>query len=268
MGVRGDFLVIGSGIAGLRAAISLADAGEVVVLTKTDPRESNTGYAQGGIAAAIGPDDSPELHGRDTLAAGDGLCTVEAVGRPGPRGGRADVRQLIDWGAAFDRDPDGAPALTREGSHSVRRVLHAHDATGRELGRVLWSRVAANRRIRVLDEALATELVIRDGLCVGVTYISKGRRAHGQRRTDAAGDRWRRPGLSRDDQPGDRHGRRGRHGGAGGRAGHGPRVRAVPSHRVEHRGIPRFLLSEALRGEGARLVNEHGEAFMSRYKRR
>jgi L-aspartate oxidase len=69
-----DFLVIGSGIAGLRAAISLADAGRVVMLTKADPRESNTGYAQGGIAAAIGSDDSPELHARDTLAAGDGLC--------------------------------------------------------------------------------------------------------------------------------------------------------------------------------------------------
>jgi len=77
--LRGDFLVIGSGIAGLRAAISLAEAGEVVILTKADPRESNTGYAQGGIAAALGPDDSPELHAKDTLAAGDGLCLPEAV---------------------------------------------------------------------------------------------------------------------------------------------------------------------------------------------
>ena len=74
MDLRGDFLVIGSGIAGLRAAISLAEAGDVIILTKADPRESNTGYAQGGIAAAIGPDDSPELHAQDTIAAGDGLC--------------------------------------------------------------------------------------------------------------------------------------------------------------------------------------------------
>ena len=79
MGVRGDFLVIGSGIAGLRAAISLAETGDVVMLTKADPRESNTGYAQGGIAAAMGPDDSPDLHFSDTMAAGDGLCFGDAV---------------------------------------------------------------------------------------------------------------------------------------------------------------------------------------------
>ncbi len=82
------------------------------------------------------------------------------------------MRELIDWGAAFDRDDDGNPALTREGAHSVRRVLHAHDATGRELGRVLWSRVSASRRIRVLDDALATDLVVEDGRCMGARYIT------------------------------------------------------------------------------------------------
>jgi L-aspartate oxidase len=94
--LRADFLVIGSGIAGLRAAISLADAGEVIVLTKADPRESNTGYAQGGIAVAIGADDSPELHAKDTIAAGDGLCNPDAVDvlvHEGPR----YVRELIEW---------------------------------------------------------------------------------------------------------------------------------------------------------------------------
>ena len=112
MDVRSDFLVIGSGIAGLRAALSLVDVGDVVVLTKADPSESNTGYAQGGIAAAMGPDDSPELHARDTIAAGDGLCELDAVNllvREGPR----YVGELIDWGAAFDRAPDGRPALGR-----------------------------------------------------------------------------------------------------------------------------------------------------------
>src|SRR5918993_1618864 len=98
MNVRADFLVIGSGIAGLRAALSLADAGQVIVLTKADPRESNTGYAQGGIAAAMGDDDSPELHAKDTMAAGDGLCVPNAVHvltHDGPR----YVRELLEWGA-------------------------------------------------------------------------------------------------------------------------------------------------------------------------
>ena len=132
--LRSDFLVIGSGIAGLRAALTLAETGDVVVLTKADPRESNTGYAQGGIAAAVGPDDSPELHASDTLAAGDALCdpvAVDLLVREGPR----YVNELIDWGAAFDRGEDGKLALAREGAHSVRRVLHAHDATGREIAR-------------------------------------------------------------------------------------------------------------------------------------
>src|SRR6185295_39416 len=122
-----DFLIVGGGVAGLRAAIGLAPAGRVLVLTKADPAESNTGYAQGGIAAALGPDDSPELHGRDTMAAGDGLCHAPAVDvlvHDGPR----DVRELIAWGAAFDRDASGQPALAREAAHTVRRVLHARDA--------------------------------------------------------------------------------------------------------------------------------------------
>jgi L-aspartate oxidase len=138
---RTDFLIIGSGIAGLRAAVELAGAGSVLVLTKAEPREGNTGYAQGGIAAAVGSDDSPELHAADTIAAGDGLCDERAVNilvESGPR----YVRELIAWGAAFDRDANGEPALAIEGAHSARRVLHAHDATGREIARVLWKKVA------------------------------------------------------------------------------------------------------------------------------
>ena len=100
--------MIGSGVAGLRAAISLAEAGDVVLLTKADPRESNTGYAQGGIAAALGADDSPDLHARDTTAAGDGLCVSAAVDVPVHEGPRY-VQELLDWGAAFDRDADGRP---------------------------------------------------------------------------------------------------------------------------------------------------------------
>jgi L-aspartate oxidase len=170
--VRGDFLVIGSGIAGLRAAISLAESGSVIILTKADPRESNTGYAQGGIAAAVGADDSPELHASDTVAAGDGLCVADAV-RVLTEDGPRYVRELLEWGAAFDRDGDGQPALGREAAHSVRRVLHAHDATGREIGRLLWSRVAADPQVTVFEDALAMALVARDGVCTGATFVDK-----------------------------------------------------------------------------------------------
>jgi len=264
--VRGDFLVIGSGIAGLRAAIALAEAGDVVVLTKADPRESNTGYAQGGIAAALGPDDSPELHARDTMAAGDGLCVAEAVDvlvREGPR----YVRELIDWGAAFDRAADGQPALGREGAHSVRRVLHARDATGREIARLLWSRVSADRRIRVLDDALATELMMRDGACTGAEFVTseagQGTVAASQTllATGGAGQVFREttnPAIATGD-------------GIAMAAFAGARVadlEFVQFHPtvLSVDGAPRFLLSEAMRGEGARLVNQAGEAFVQRYE--
>ena len=174
MDLRGDFLVIGSGIAGLRAALRLAEAGDVIVLTKGDPEESNTGYAQGGIAAALGGDDSPSLHAQDTMKAGDGLCdpdAVDALVSEGPR----YVRELLAWGARFDREADGSPALAREAAHSVRRVLHARDATGREIGRLLWSKVSSNRRIRVLQDASATDLVVDGGKCIGARYVGSGR---------------------------------------------------------------------------------------------
>lgn len=266
MDVRGDFLVIGSGIAGLRAALSLADVGDVVILTKADPRESNTGYAQGGIAAAIGPDDSPELHAHDTMAAGDGICVPEAVDvlvREGPR----YVGELIDWGAAFDRAPDGRPALGREGAHSVRRVLHARDTTGREIARVLWSRVSSNRRIRVVDDALVTDLVVTGGQCAGATFVTTGEArvvvSAGRTllATGGAGQVYREttnPAVATGD-------------GIAMAARAGARVvdlEFVQFHPtvLSVEGAPRFLLSEALRGEGARLINRAGEAFVERYE--
>ena len=137
-----DFIVIGSGIAGLRAAIALAPVGRVLILTKAEPTESNTGYAQGGIAAALGDDDSPALHGADTIKAGDGLCDEDAV-RVLVEQGPPYVTELLEWGTRFDRDESGRPARGREAAHTVRRVLHAGDTTGREIGRVLWNRVSA-----------------------------------------------------------------------------------------------------------------------------
>ena len=266
MDVRGDFLVIGSGIAGLRAALTLAESGDVVVLTKADATESNTGYAQGGIAAALGPDDSPELHARDTLAAGDGLCDAEAVDvlvREGPK----YVGELLTWGAAFDRGADGAPALAHEAAHSVRRVLHAHDATGREIGRLLWSRVSVHPRIRVLQDTHATELVTADGACIGARYVS-GRADAGSiiaartlLATGGAGQVFREttnPPVATGD-------------GMAMAAEAGARVtdlEFVQFHPtvMNVKGAQRFLLSEALRGEGAHLVNDAGERFMTRYE--
>jgi L-aspartate oxidase len=264
--VRGDFLVIGSGIAGLRAAISLADAGDVIILTKADPRESNTGYAQGGIAAAMAPDDSPELHASDTIAAGDGLCVPEAV-RVLTQDGPRYVRELLDWGAAFDRDGNGQPALGREAAHSVRRVLHARDATGREIGRVLWQKVAAHPRVTVLDDALAMALTVRAQSCSGAAFIDRdGAVQHVEAErtliaTGGAGQVFREttnPAIATGDGIAIAFE-------AGARVADLEFVQFHPTV-LNVEGAPRFLLSEALRGEGARLVNDAGERFVQRYE--
>jgi L-aspartate oxidase len=264
--VRGDFLVIGSGIAGLRAAISLAEAGTVVMLTKADPRESNTGYAQGGIAAAFGEDDSPELHARDTMSAGDGLCQPEAVDvlvREGPR----YVRELIDWGVAFDRDERGQPALGREAAHSVRRVLHVRDATGRSIGQVLGQAAAAHPRVRVFDDALAMSLIVRGGLCRGATFLDRDgrvREAEAERTLIASGGAGQvyrettNPAIATGDGIAMAFE-------AGARVADLEFVQFHPTA-LNVAGAPRFLLSEALRGEGAWLVNHAGERFVQRYE--
>jgi L-aspartate oxidase len=263
---RGDFLVIGSGIAGLRAALRLVDTGSVIILTKAEPRESNTGYAQGGIAAAIGDDDSPELHARDTLAAGDHLCLPEAVDvltRDGP----VYVRELVEWGAAFDRDQRGRLALGREAAHSVRRVLHAHDATGREISRVLWQRVSSHPRVRVLQDAQATSLVVRNGVVVGAEVVGSGglvgavEAARTLVATGGAGQIFREttnPAVATGDGIAMAFE-------AGARVADLEFVQFHPTV-LNVEGGARFLLSETLRGEGAWLVNESGERFVKRYE--
>jgi L-aspartate oxidase len=260
-----DFLVVGSGVAGLRAAIGLAAAGRVLVLTKASPAESNTGYAQGGIAAAVGGDDTPALHAADTIRAGDGLCDEAAVAVLVEQGPPL-VRELIDWGARFDRGPDGRPALGREAAHSVRRVLHAGDATGREIGRVLWDRVNAVAGVTTIDHAFVTDLLIEGGRVRGAAYLDRDAvRIEVSARaillaTGGAGQTFREttnPVVATGDGIALAY-----H--AGARVADLEFVQFHPTA-LSVEGAPRFLISEALRGEGARLVNVHDEAFMLRY---
>jgi len=260
-----DFVIVGGGVAGLRAAIALAGGGRVLVLTKAEPAESNTGYAQGGIAAAIGDDDSAALHEADTVRAGDGLCDEDAVRvcvGEGPR----YVRELIDWGARFDRAADGRPALGREAAHSVRRVLHAGDATGREIGRVLWERVSALAGVNTIDHALVAEIIVEDGRASGVRYFDRDgvrqevRAAATLLATGGAGQVYREttnPAVATGDGIALAYR-------AGARVADLEFVQFHPTA-LKRPGAPRFLISEALRGEGARLVNSRGESFMARY---
>jgi len=262
--LQADFLIVGSGIAALRAAASLEGAGDVLVLTKAGPHAGNTDYAQGGIAAAVGPDDTPDLHFADTMAAGDGLCDARAVRVLVDEGPRY-VRQLIDWGAVFDRAADGTLELGLEAAHGRRRVLHARDATGRGIGRALWEHVARIAGVRVQEQARAVSLIVEDGRCAGAVFVQDDRIVSARARCTlvatggagqvfsettnpavATGDgiaiAWRAGAAVADLEFVQFH----------------PTALKVP-------GQPRFLLSEALRGEGARLVNAAGEPFMDRY---
>jgi L-aspartate oxidase len=260
-----DFLIVGGGIAGLRAAIALAPAGRVAVLTKADPNESNTGYAQGGIAAAVGDDDSPDLHAADTIRAGDGLCDEQAV-RVLVEQGPVYVRELLEWGAQFERDASGRPALGREAAHSVRRVLHAGDATGREIGRTLWNRVSGLESVNTINHALVTELIVEAGRVVGAAFFDPSG-ARKELRADAtllatggAGQVFSdttNPAVATGDGISLAY-----H--AGARLADLEFVQFHPTA-LKRAGAPRFLISEALRGEGARLVNVRGDAFMTRY---
>jgi L-aspartate oxidase len=154
-----DTLVVGTGVAGLRCAIEAARHGDVVVLAKESVDLSNTSWAQGGIAAAIAREDSSESHVRDTLDAGGGLCDPVAV-RVLAEEGPAEVSQLLSWGMRIDRAPDGTPALGLEGGHHRARIVHADgDATGHELARVLVERARATPGLRIFDRCFAIDLL-------------------------------------------------------------------------------------------------------------
>src|SRR5215475_10368621 len=167
-----DFLVIGAGVAGLRAGIELAAAGKVVVLAKREIRDSATHYAQGGIAAALSDEDEVSLHLQDTLVAGDGICNVDAV-RVLVEEGPPRIEELIEWGTKFDRDGTKL-AFTREGAHSRSRILHAHgDSTGREILRALYAKAKTLPNISVLEFEFSTDLQTADGRVCGIRLITE-----------------------------------------------------------------------------------------------
>ena len=273
-----DFVIIGSGIAGLSFALKAAAHGRVAIITKRNRSESNTNYAQGGIACVTSAEDTFELHIRDTLDAGAGLCD-EGIVRRIVTDGPARIQELIDIGVHFDERADGShqPELAKEGGHSKRRILHSRDMTGREIERALLAAVAAHPEIDVLENHIAVDLITLAKLglpgedrCVGVYVLNDPTGEVIPLRTDrvilatggcgkvylyttnpaiATGDgvamAWR----------------------AGASVANMEFIQFHPTclYHPEARGL---LISEAVRGEGARLIDAKGRTFMERYDQR
>lgn len=266
-----DFLVIGSGLAGLVFALEVADYGSVVVVTKTDPEEGNTVYAQGGIASVMSPLDSFESHISDTIRAGAGLCNnsvVESVVRDGP----GLIRYLLDLGVQFDKqEPTDEFELGREGGHSTRRILHTKDATGREIHRVLLERVRAHPHIRVLPHHIAVDL-IHSGenggrRLIGAYVLDKLSgviRTFGARVTMIATGGVGKVYLytsNPDVATGDGVAIAYR---AGAKIANMEFIQFHPTC-LYHPRAKSFLITEAMRGEGAKLRRLNGEEFMHQY---
>ncbi|RKY64747.1 MAG: L-aspartate oxidase [Candidatus Latescibacterota bacterium] len=285
MEVRADYLVLGSGIAGLSFALKAAEHGRVLVVTKKERAESNTNYAQGGIAAVLSPDDSFELHVEDTLKAGAGLChrdAVELVVREGPR----MVRELMEWGVEFTKRRVGDReelALGREGGHSRDRIVYASDLTGREIERALLERVKEHGNIEVLENHIAIDLITEHHV-FGVKGVPKGHiTCWGAYVLDtksglvkkllakvvllATGGTGRvylhttNPKIATGDGIAMVYR-------AGGKVGNLEFMQFHPTalYRPDaDPDEPAFLISEAVRGYGGVLVNRKGEAFMEKY---
>ncbi len=263
-----DVLVIGGGVAGLRAAIAASQEGaDVLVLTKDTINQSNTWYAQGGIAAVLQPEDSVESHARDTIACGAGLCDEKAVHiviEEGPQ----RVLELFSWGAHFDRQAGNPQELSfgLEGGHSFARIVHAYgDATGKELAQTLINNVKSRENIRVSEMSFVIDLLTEGGQCVGALAMVKGEiNLIWAKRTILAS------------------------GGAGQlfRETTNPKIATADGHAMAYRagatlkdmemvqfhptalyvaGASRILITEAVRGEGAHLVDRNGYRFMRDY---
>ncbi len=261
-----DFLVIGSGVAGLRAAIELSRHGQVLVLTKDTASAGSTGQAQGGIAVALSDEDRIIFHLEDTIRAGAGLCNPEAV-RTLVEEGPERILEMISWGAEFDHE--GAHlAFTREAAHSKRRIVHAQgDSTGREVERALLAHVKTLPNVKKLDFHYTMDLIIREGTCVGVYLLNEKQRkisaVTAKTTVLATGglgclyQQTSNPPVSTGDGMAMAY-----------RAG----AELVDMEFVQFHpttlylpGAPSFLLSEAMRGEGARLLNIYEEEFAQRY---
>jgi L-aspartate oxidase len=263
---RADYAVVGSGVAGLRAAIELSHAGSVLVLAKSDLSDSATAWAQGGIAVALSDEDEISLHEQDTIKAGDGLCRADAVAllvEEGPK----YITELIAWGTEFDRAGTKL-AFTREAAHSRSRVLHAHgDSTGREISRALLARAHSISHLHLRAHAFTTALIVESGSVVGVQFIDEVDGSVHEVRSEAVllatgglGQIYREttnPEVATGDGMAIAYE-------AGAVLSDMEFVQFHPTA-LAVKGAPRFLLSEALRGEGAILRNINLERFMKRY---
>lgn len=259
-----DFLVIGGGVAGLRAAIELAKAGKVLVITKA--RETSTEYAQGGVAVALSDEDEVRIHYEDTIRAGDGLCNEKAVKilvEEGPE----RILELISWGAEFDREGTKL-AFTQEAAHTKRRILHSHgDSTGKELERVLLNKARSLPNISKYEFAFTIDLLVADRVCKGVLLLKEANKevvAISAKAvilaTGGAGQLYVRttnPSVATGDGMAIAYR-------AGAVLEDMEFVQFHPTTLYAPR-APQFLLSEAMRGEGAILRNIYGEKFMLNY---
>jgi len=261
-----DFIIVGSGIAGLYNALLAKDIGKVLILTKGSIDECNTKHAQGGIAAAIGSIDSPELHYQDTIAAGAGLCDPEAV-RILVEEAADRIEDLVTLGVPFDT-VDGQIALTKEAAHTVPRILHAGgDATGEKIETTLTNAARASKHITIMENCLVTEIRVEEGRVAGVVALDSNSSSVEEFRapfvilcTGGVGRLFRittNPEIATGDGVALAY-----------RAGAEiVDMEFLQFHPTALRlpGVPLFLISEAVRGEGGVLRNENGDRFMFNY---